>query len=268
LIQSLINGKPRHRISVLDRGLQFGDGVFETLAVINHRPCLWDYHLQRLQQGCQRLGISCPEESQLLQESLSLLENRSPAVLKIIITRGESERGYKSDSDAAPTRILNVNFWHGPDFSPVKIAVSNHRLGDNPHLAGIKHLNRLEQVLARADCPDEAYDALMQDQQGHVIEGIMHNIFVQKNKELCTPSLKHCGIDGVIRRLIVEQAQAQSMPVSICKLNLEDILQADALYLSNSLSGIRAVSGIVGYDWKPSASDHPVVEQTIKNIFK
>ncbi len=267
MIQSLVNGKPQHQVSILDRGLQFGDGVFETLAVVNHRPCLWQYHMQRLQLGCERLGIPCPEESLLLSESRQLLESTAQAVLKIIVTRGESKRGYKAASSTTPTRIISVNSWRKPDPSPVTVAVSQQRLGDNPYLAGIKHLNRLEQVMARQACPEEAYDALMLDQQNHLIEGIMHNVFIQKSQQLYTPILDHCGVAGVLRRTIMERAEALSMPVLESRLGMNDVLQGDALYLCNSLSGIRAVSAIIGHDWQPSKSRHPVIDQLTAEIF-
>ncbi len=268
MIRSLVNGEPRDQVSVLDRGLQFGDGLFETIAVTGGHPCLWDYHMQRLQSGCERLGITSPDVCLLKQEALELIADRSEAVLKITVTRGISERGYKPDPYESPTRILALFDWDGPDSDMLKIAVSPRHLGHNSDLAGIKHLNRLEQVLARAACPEDVDEALMLDHRGHVIEGMMSNLFCQEGQRLYTPSLQRCGVAGVVRALILEIAKEQGEHIEKGDFMLQDILQADALYLTSSLAGLRFVSRISGYDWHARTADvHPLLKEAARRVF-
>ena len=247
--------------------MQFGDGLFETIAVTNNRPCLWDYHVQRLQSGCDRLRIAVPDAGQLEQEVRQLIDRRQQAVLKITVTRGVSERGYQFPAESFPTRILSLFHWDGPPTDQMRIALSRHHLGNNAGLAGIKHLNRLEQVLARSDCPEGAQEALMLDRRGYVIEGIMSNIFFQRGAQLYTPSLDNCGVAGVTRRLVLEMAEADGMAVNTGDFTLDDVLQSDALYLTSSLGGIRYVASVMGYDWRPEAVFHPVLAKAAKQVF-
>jgi len=267
LIGALVNGKSRHQVSILDRGLQFGDGLFETLAVVSNQPCLWDYHMQRLQQGCKRLSIIAPEAQLLEREAGQLVGGERQAVLKITITRGMSERGYMPTADSPPTRILSLFAWDGPSTENIKIAVSSRRLGSNPQLAGIKHLNRLDQVLACMECADDVQEALMLDQYNHVIEGMMSNLFFQRGQKLFTPSLTDSGVDGVVRQFILDRAKQQRLEIITGTFTLDQVLQSDALYLSSSLGGIRFVSEVVGHAWQPSASFHPLLRDIAADIF-
>ncbi|WP_456377511.1 aminodeoxychorismate lyase [Thiolapillus sp.] len=268
MIRSLINGIPRDQISILDRSLQFGDGLFETLAVVENRVCLWNLHMQRLQAGCKRLGIVAPDARLLYQEAIQLVADQQQAALKIVITRGASERGYKPAAAVPPTRILSLFSWDGPCSDPLRISVSSRRLGHNPDLAGIKHLNRLEQVLARMECAEDIQEALMLDVQGQVIEGIMSNLFIHKGQQLFTPLLDHCGVEGVTRKAVMDKAKDKDVEVITGNFTLDEVLQSDALYLTNSLGGIRFISGISGYDWKPCASFHPVLAEAAASIFR
>jgi len=267
LIRSLVNGIPRDQVSILDRGLQFGDGLFETLAVVDNKVCLWGRHMRRLQAGCKRLGIPAPDASLLHQEAMQLVMDERQAALKITITRGASERGYKPAAGASPTRIFSLFSWDGPCSDPLRVSVSTRRLGHNPDLAGIKHLNRLEQVLARAECVENVQDALMLDMQGHVIEGIMSNLFLQKGQQIFTPLLDRCGVEGVVRKLVLDVAKNQDAEVVSGDFTLDDVFQSDALYLTNALGGIRFVSEISGHDWKPKTSFHPVLAEAATSVF-
>lgn len=267
MIRSLVNGIPRDQVSILDRGLQFGDGLFETLAVVDNKVCLWDRHMRRLQAGCKRLGIPAPDVQLLHQEAMQLVADERQAALKIVITRGASERGYKPAAGTSVTRIFSLFSWDGPCSDPLRISVSTRRLGHNPDLAGIKHLNRLEQVLARAECAEDVQDALMLDMQGHVIEGIMSNLFLHKGQQIFTPLLDRCGVEGVVRKLVLDVAQNKDIEVVSGDFTLDDVLQSDALYLSNALGGIRFVSGISGYGWKPKTSFHPVLAEAAASVF-
>ncbi|WP_456417437.1 aminodeoxychorismate lyase [Thiolapillus sp.] len=267
MIRSLLNGIPRDQLSVLDRGLQFGDGLFETLAIVENNLCLWDQHMQRLQAGCARLGIAAPDCRLLRQEATRLVADQRQAALKIIITRGVSERGYKPATAASPTRILSLSSWDGPCSDPLRVSVSHRRLGWNPDLAGIKHLNRLEQVLARMDCAEDVQEALMLDMQDQVVEGIMSNLFFHKRQQLFTPSLDQCGVEGVVRKLVLAMAKDRDIEIITGRFTLDEVLQSDALYLTSALGGIRFVSEITGHDWKPKTSFHPFLAEVAERVF-
>ena len=266
MIASLVNGIPGDRVSILDRGLQFGDGLFETLAIVGGQPCLWDSHIARLAAGCARLGIPMPDTGVLKNEVRKLIGGRQQAVLKIILTRGCSERGY-APADTTVARILSLFSWDGPADTPLRVAVSPRRLGRNPALAGLKHLNRLEQVLARRELPADAGESVMLDIEGRLAEGIAANIFLQQADRLLTPRLDECGVAGVVRQLIMDTGQDMDMPVAETRLYKQDLSSADAIYFSSSLLGIRRVSAIIGQDWQPGLETHPVMDAARRRVF-
>lgn len=244
----LINGKPGETVSALDRGFQYGDGIFETLAVVNGAPLLWDRHVQRLFRGATRLGIGAPSESLLRSEAEQVCRGAVRAVLKIILTRGVSGRGYAPVADAAPTRAVGLSPW--PDYPSayrthgVTVQFCRTMIARNSALAGIKHLNRLEQVLARAELGADCNEGLMLDEHGHVIEGTMANVFVVSRSLLLTPDLSHCGVEGILRGVVFERAAALSLACRVTALKREDILGADEVFLTNSLIGLWPVRRI------------------------
>ncbi len=266
MIASLVNGIPGDQASILDRGLQFGDGLFETLAIVEGQPCLWDSHIARLADGCHHLGIPMPDIGLLRNEARELIGAHRQAVLKIILTRGCSERGY-APADTTATRILSLYSWDGPADAPLRVAVSSRRLGLNPSLAGLKHLNRLEQVMARRELPPDAGEGVMLDIKDRLVEGIAANIFLRQDDRLLTPRLDECGVAGVVRRLIMDIGQDMDMPVEETRLYQQDLLNADALYYSSSLLGIRRVSAIIGQDWQPGLDAHPVLDTARRRVF-
>jgi 4-amino-4-deoxychorismate lyase len=246
----LINGQKTEPLSVLDRGFQYGDGLFETLRITAGKPRRWSRHMARLADGCEKLGISMPEPALLLSEAVSLCADEPDAVLKIIVTRGVGERGYAPPTQTEVTRVLSLspmpNFPQAHVSEGVRVRVCNTRLGSNPALAGIKHLNRLEQVLARAEWTgDEFAEGLMQDNNNKVIEGTMSNLFCVQVGEngpvLKTPRLDQCGVKGITRECIVEVAEAAGIPVQETRLELDDLLGSQELFLCNTLMGIWPV---------------------------
>mgnify|MGYP003394292323 CR=1 FL=1 len=250
---TLINGVPANCIDVHDRGLHYGDGLFETFAVSNGEPALWDGHMQRLQLGCQRLNFPALDLTLLRSEALSLSSDVTQGVLKIIITRGGGGRGYRAPSPLAAqvTRILALYPW--PDYPAtfwsegVTVRVCVTRLGCHPALAGIKHLNRLEQVLARSEWDDASVpEGLMLDIQGNVIEGTMTNLFVVRNGKLLTPDVSQCGVAGVMRNWILACARAAGIPSAITALTLDTVISADEVFLCNSVIGLWPVREIIG----------------------
>lgn len=241
---ALLNGEPAAAGMFRDRACQFGDGLFETIAVRHGQPCLWSKHMQRLQAGCERLGIAAPDAVVLLREATSLCEGQSQAVLKIIISPGQSSRGYARIS-GTPTRWLACGDW--PEDSPwtddkvLRIQDCRTRLGTQPLLAGIKHLNRLEQVLARRELRPDCHEGVMCDQQGRPIEGIMSNLLLKYDDHYLTPALDDAGVAGTVRQLVIEGQHLLGLPLEIGKLERDALYAAEALFMTNALLGIRPV---------------------------
>ncbi len=243
---TMVNGHADDCLSTQDRGLLYGDGLFETIAVENGRARYWSRHLARLRDGCDRLGIKRPDTALLEAETATLCREADRAVLKIIITRGSGGRGYRPVATAMPTRILQLHpypFWPA-DYAQdgVSVRVCSLRMGCNPQLAGIKHLNRLEQVLARAEWDDPAVgEGLMQDQHAYLIEGTMSNVFLVKDGVLLTPELKRCGVAGITRALLLELAKQAGIVTVVRDITMDELAGADEILLCNSVIGIWPV---------------------------
>ncbi len=254
----LINGEPGDGIPVTDRGLAYGDGVFETIAVANGSPRLWPRHRARLLDGCRRLAITFDDAPALEEEVHRLAAENRDAVIKVIVTRGGGARGYRPPFPAKPTRIVLVlpPPDHPDDFRLHGVAARfcRKRLADNPDLAGIKHLNRLEQVMARMEWREEYQEGIMLDGRDQVIEGTMSNIFVVDGGALQTPLLDCCGVKGVMRDWIIEACRRRDIPVREARLSREDLLRADGVFLCNALIRvwpIRRLEGGRDYDVRP-----------------
>ena len=256
---------------MLDRGFQYGDGLFETLRVVDGQPQHWSRHMARLLKGCERLGIAAPDVGCLRAEAVSLcgdFGDRERGVLKLTVTRGRGGRGYGPAGVNEPTRVLAV--MSAPEFPTsnitqgVKLRLCEMRLGHNPVLAGIKHLNRLEQVLARAEWNDpDIAEGLLLDNDNNVIEGTMSNLFcVQTMKgaqpTLLTPALSRCGVQGVTRDRILEIAAQSDIPTQETNLQLNDLQQASEVFISNSLIGIWPVSQFMQNDTQHDYAIGPV----------
>ncbi len=239
----LINGEHCNAIAIIDRGFQYGDGLFETIAVHNGQPIFFNRHLARLKIGCDRLLIPYPDSEQLRSEANSLCQHAENAVLKIIITRGSGGRGYRQPDSIQPTRVLSLHPF--PDYPQsytkqgINARFCTTRLGLNPSLAGIKHLNRLEQVLARAEWNSpNIHEGIMLDINDYVIEGTMTNLFYSKHNTLYTASLTQSGIAGIMRNLIIELCAEQNLTVIEHQFTKADVLAADEVFVSNSIIGL------------------------------
>ena len=243
----LIDGQPASRIAAEDRGLLYGDGLFETLAVEGGRPLCWARHIRRLRQGARRLALPWQVElaSLLKREALALCRERERAVLKIVLTRGVGKRGYRPPVPAVPTRILILGPASVPDDGRrhgVTLRFCATRLAEQPRLAGIKHLNRLEQVLARQEWDDtNVAEGLMLDTRGRVVSGTMSNLFLVRANGLHTPALHRCGVAGVMRAQVLEIARRLRLQPRQTDLTPEDVLAAEELFLTNSLIGLWPV---------------------------
>jgi 4-amino-4-deoxychorismate lyase len=250
----LINGEYKDHIDVTDRGFQYGDGLFETIAIRDGKAVFWDQHWDRLQSGCRRLNIPVPNAELLYLEVKSLCGSTASAVLKIIITRGSGGRGYRQPDCTVPTRVLSLHPFPECPYSYKEQGIvarfCDTRLGLNPSLAGIKHLNRLEQVLARAEWNDATIqEGIMLDSNEHVIEGTMTNLFYVKNDTLYTASLAQAGIAGIMRRIILNLSSGLSLPAIEHTFAKNELLSADEIFVCNSIIGIWPVSKIAEQDF-------------------
>lgn len=248
----LINGVQQESIEAVDRGLHYGDGLFETIAVTGGKPQLWQPHMQRLQEGCRRLGLPSPDMVQLQRESEQLCRGVDKAILKLIITRGSGGRGYRPPVPAHPNRLMFRYPWpeHADEKTGIVVRLCHTPVSCNTALAGIKHLNRLEQVLARQEWDDESIvEGLMEDGRGNLIEGTMSNLFAVRGGMLLTPDLSECGVAGVMRAKVLELAEALSLAYQVSKLPIAELPQMDELFITNSIIGIRPVSRCDAIDY-------------------
>ena len=235
-----------------DRGLAYGDGLFETLLFQNAKIPYLKWHRQRLEQGCQRIKLRFDGE-QLDAELAALTSQLSveKAVIKITLSRQQSGRGYTPDVTAKTRRMLSA-YTLDNDFSQqqregVSLQFCETPLAVQPALAGLKHLARLENVLASAELKPPHFEGLMLDTEQRVIEGTRSNVFVIKNQQLLTPDLSRCGVAGVMRQVLLEEVAPQlAIECAVCDLNRSDLLAADELFIANSIMGVVPVKAIAG----------------------
>jgi 4-amino-4-deoxychorismate lyase len=248
----LINGVSGDLISIRDRGLLYGDGVFRTLKACGGRALHWPLHYQKLQHDCAALGITCPDFDRLSDELASLLVDHPDAVIKIIVTRGPGLRGYAPSVQTVPTHLWDVSPL--PDYpasyttNGVMLGLCSLRLSHQPRLAGIKHLNRLENVLAAAECTD-FNEGLLLDRDGLVIEGVRSNLFLISRGGLITPELSHCGVAGVERDRVINAARQSGMQVEVRSVRFDELLAADEVFLTNSVFGLWPVARFADQVW-------------------
>lgn len=250
----IVNGVTTAQVECNDRGLLYGDGLFETLRIENGAPRFWQSHMARLASGCMRLGIQGLDYGVLEQEASRLATGVARGVLKIVITRGSGDRGYRPGVNCVPTRILQIHSL--PEYPPqfkqegITARVCSTRLGCNPLLAGIKHLNRLEQVMARAEWREShVAEGIMLDSKARVVGGTMTNIFFVSDGALCTPDLAESGVAGVTRQRILEWARNQTLPVRVARYTLDDLLAAAEVFVCNSLVGVWPVTRLDAKNW-------------------
>jgi 4-amino-4-deoxychorismate lyase len=245
----LVNGVEGAALSARDRGLAYGDGVFRTFPLRGGRPLQWNRHYARLASDCSALGIPCPSRADLVAD-LSRIGAREPdCAVKIIVTRGSGGRGYAPPAAASPTRIVLSQPLPArpPEWRTegVRVRICATRAGHQPRLAGIKHLNRLENVLARAEWTDPGIaEGLMLDAAGNVIEGTMSNVFIVERGGLVTPALDAAGVAGVQRERVLEEAAGRGVPATVSAISLARLLAADEIFLVNSLLPLWPVSAV------------------------
>ena len=251
LLDCLVNGEISRHVPVTDRGLQYGDGLFETLLVRAGVPRFWQLHVDRLATGCEVLGIETVPQSLLLREVQTVSAGLAECVVKIIITRGSSGRGYAPGDAAQPCRVVSSHPC--PDDLAtasrrgVKARICNLRLGVQPALAGIKHLNRLEQVLASAESNDaQMGEGILLDIEDHVISAIKGNIFLVSGERLLTPRMDRCGVRGVMRAAILKAFKPRCEQR---RITLDMLPEADEVFVCNAVRGVVPVNSIGHWEY-------------------
>lgn len=231
-------------VSAANRGLQYGDGVFETLRVHRGTLPLWPRHLARLREGAARLGIAVPEPVFVEARIAEQVAGVEAGVLKLLLTRGDGGRGYAPPADAVPVWMLTRHPLPAPQ-GTVRLHLCETRLAIQPALAGIKHCNRLEQVLARAEAERAGCDdALMRDPDGNAISATSANLLVLRDGRWWTPPVARCGVAGVLRGWLLDAGL-----IAEAVLSLEDVLSAEGLALCNAVRGILPVSSLGAWSW-------------------
>lgn len=241
----LVNGQTTG-VDPADRGLAYGDGLFETMAASEGRIRWLELHLERLEEGCRRLEIPAPPRSVITGEIDACCPRDGRVVVKLIVTRGPGARGYPPPLEPTPTRVLAISPW--PDYPDshyrdgIGMRTCALRLGENPALAGLKHLCRLEQVLAQLELRGHSVQqGLMLDASGRVVQCTSSNIFVVVGGELATPSLARCGVKGVMRRAVLETARRLGIRAAERDVFPAELLAADEVFATNAVFGIWPV---------------------------
>jgi 4-amino-4-deoxychorismate lyase len=236
-------GESLTSVPVDDRGLHYGDGLFETIAIRDRQPRLWEYHLDRLQTGSERLGLPVPSRDVLEDElaralaATSLRQER--CTVKLLLTAGTGPRGYARPSAMKPTLAIGVSASRPlPETlyrEGASIRLCDTRLAIQPQLAGIKSLNRLEQVLARDEWQDESvFEGLLMDNDGRLICGTMSNVFLIDGNSLATPALTRCGVAGVMRRHVLSLLNESGLDYEARDIERGEIASCDGMLLANS----------------------------------
>lgn len=250
----LVNGAPSEVVPALDRGLAYGDGLFESIRFVGAAAPLWSRHMQRLVESSERLRMPAVDVPQLWREALEVTRDLPQSVVRITLTRGIGERGYTPPLSPQPTRIVAA-------FAPppvgdeiysrgVRLRVCDIRLAEQPLLAGMKHLNRLEQVLARAEWNDPAIaEGVLCDTHGRVISATMANLFALVDGVLLTPAVDRCGIAGVARAEVLAACPQARVGV----VTLDALLNASEVFLSSSVRGILPVHSLGDRVYVPGA---------------
>ena len=245
----LINGFESNNIDAMDRGLAYGDGIFTTMKVQFGEVQLWDFHFQRLRLGAKRLFFPTIDWLHLNAEVGQMAKSvahRKECVIKIIITRGSGGRGYSAQGCESPQRIISIGtypaVYHQWQQQGIKLIQCESQLSSNKQLAGLKTLNRLEQVLIKQELHSkQAVEGIVCDNQGYVIEACTANLFIFLDGQWKTPKLDSSGVAGVLRRQVMESALQKGIKISEEDIHRDSLKKAQAICLTNALMGIVPV---------------------------
>ncbi len=274
------NGQIIDSIPVDDRSAQYGDGLFETVAIRGRKPRFWDDHMARLQMGCEKLGIEPPSVAAVRADADAAIHSMESAAdfatLKIIVSAGSGPRGYGRRPGTRPT--IRVGIFPGQPLpvshyqEGVEVRICATRLAIQPQLAGIKSLNRLEQVLGRSEWDDETvFEGLMLDTDTRLICGTMSNVFITTQAVLITPAITRCGVSGIMRQQVIGWLEDAGIACDVRDFEIDELRMTDEVFLSNSQFGILPVRRCREFHWSVGpitrqvmalATDHGVTECT------
>jgi 4-amino-4-deoxychorismate lyase len=252
MLECLVEGEISEQVPAMDRGLHYGDGLFETMAVFQGTPRFWQAHMDRLTVGCERLGLPMTPQSILLREVQTVSAGRRRCVVKVIITRGTSGRGYGVDRDIRTNRVVCA--WAWPEDpgqlveTGIRMRMCDLRLGIQPVLAGLKHLNRLEQVMARAEWSDPLiHEGVLCDAEDYVVTAISSNMFIVSGNRLLTPRMDRCGVRGVMRSAILGAFRDRCEQR---RITLDMLPEADEIFVCNAVRGVFPVTRIDHWEYE------------------
>lgn len=253
MLSCLVNGEISAYVPADDRGLAYGDGVFETLAVVGGKPRLWQGHMDRLARGCERLGLPKPAQELLWREACTVAAGQPRCIVKIIVTRGSAGRGYAPPREPEPLRVVTAHGWpeglEDARTRGVHAVVCDTRLALQPLLKGIKHLNRLEQVLAAAELRDHpGKEGILLNTEGYVIGAVSANLFAVQGEQLLTPRMDRSGVHGVLRDCLLRDHLARC---ERRRITLDLLSESDEVFLCSAVRGIVPVLSIGELEWAP-----------------
>lgn len=250
---TLVNGEKESQVSIFDRGLCYGDGFFETFFYSNGTLQNWSYHWARMVKSADILRMTLPDPSVFFADLESLekkIDTDGNCVVKIVITRGVGGRGYSPSSCKVINRLMYSDSL--PDYKSLRktgvdVSLLNTRLEAEGKIAGLKHLNRLNQIMAKMELEErDTREGILCNQDGYVREGVSSNIFIIKNQSIITPPLNDCGVAGVLRSKVIHVSPKYHTPVIEKNFTIEELLDADEVFFTNSLLGVCPVTSIEG----------------------
>jgi len=252
MLECLVDGEISDQVSAADRGLLYGDGLFETITVLGGQPRFWQGHMDRLNAGCEQMGLPLTPQAVLLRELKTVCAGRPDCTVRIIITRGTSGQGYAPGNPEQSNRIVSAHARPGSEENystfGIRARLCNLRLGIQPALAGMNHLNRLEQVTASAEPNDSRIqEGVLLDREDHVISAISSNIFLVYSGRLLTPRLDRCGVRGVMRSAILNAFRPRCEQR---RLLLDMLPEAHEVFVCNSVHGVLPVTRIDNWEYE------------------
>lgn len=231
-----------------ERGLHYGDGLFETLLKIGGRIPFWKDHYQRLSEGCYRLQITAPTADWLNDKIIQQTQGVDTAVVKLIVTRGKGGRGLKLPERNRPSIfVFKYPYTALKDQQmAIDVAICETRLAINPNLAGIKHLNRLDYVLAalELEAKGQKDEGILCDTDGFLVEGIISNLFFCLQDQVYTPSLDLVGVNGIMRKHVLQYFESEGIKVKIGRFPAQLLMQASEIFMCNSVQGVRPIKSL------------------------
>ena len=244
--ECLVNGEILELVPASDRGFNYGDGLFETLAVTHGRPRWWQDHMDRLAAGCERMDIAVPPQAVLLREVQTVSAGLVRCVAKIVLTRGSGGRGYHPVLDGQANRVVSSHAWptgiERDADEGVNAQVCELRLAIQPRLGGMKHLNRLEQVMASMElAASDSDEGILLDAEGNLISAISSNLFLVSGDQLLTPRLDRSGVRGVLRAVILRLFKSRC---ELRRISPDMLSEVSEVFLCSSVRGIIPVRRI------------------------